>query len=50
MTKMTNVKADRVENILKIEFDMMQNTQNIGGRASCQDDWETYARGEDVRI
>lgn len=37
-----NVKADRVENVLKIEFDMMQNTQNIGGRASCQDDWETF--------
>lgn len=36
------VKADRVENVLKIEFDMMQNTQNIGGRASCQDDWETF--------
>ncbi len=39
---MANIKADRVENILKIEFDMMQNTQNIGGRASCQDDWETF--------
>lgn len=39
---MKNIKADRVENILKIEFEMMQNTQNIGGRASCQDDWETF--------
>ena len=39
---MKNIKADRVENILRIEFDMMQNTQNIGGRASCQDDWETF--------
>ena len=39
---MKNIKADRVENILKIEFEMMQTTQNIGGRASCQDDWETF--------
>ena len=39
---MTNIKADRIENVLKIEFDMMQTTQNIGGRASCQDDWQTF--------
>ena len=39
---MKNVKADKVENILKMEFEMMQTTQNIGGRASCQDDWQTF--------
>lgn len=36
------MKADRIENILKMEWDMMQNTQNMGGRASCQDDYETF--------
>ena len=35
-------KADRIENILQIEWDMMQHTQNMGGRASCQDDYETF--------
>ena len=35
-------KAERIENILRIEWDMMQHTQNQGGRASCQDDYETF--------
>ena len=35
-------KADRIENILQMEWKMMQSTQNMGGRASCQDDYETF--------
>ncbi len=35
----------RTENehlIIKKEWDMFQNVKNIGGRADCQDDWETF--------
>ena len=31
-----------IEEILAIEWDMFQHTDNIGGRASCQDDFETF--------
>ena len=31
-----------IEEILAIEWDMFQHTENIGGRAGCQDDFETF--------
>lgn len=35
-------KKEKVTKIIAIEWDMFQHVQNIGGRASCQDDWETF--------
>ena len=35
-----NIKL--IENIINLEWDMFQNVQNIGGRAGCQDDHETF--------
>ena len=32
----------KIEQIIDIEWDMFQHTENIGGRASCQDDFETF--------
>ncbi|QIB69853.1 DUF4125 family protein [Aminipila butyrica] len=31
-----------VESIVKDEWDMFQKVQNIGGRAGCQNDWNTF--------
>ena len=31
-----------IEEILELEWEMFQKTQNIGGRASCQDDKRTF--------
>ncbi len=31
-----------VEGIIKSEWNMFQKVDNIGGRASCQNDWETF--------
>ena len=32
----------KIEHIIEMEWDMFQHTENIGGRASCQDDFETF--------
>lgn len=37
-----NTKSQKIEQIISMEWDMFQEVQNIGGRASCQDDWETF--------
>ena len=31
-----------IEKILDLEWEMFQDTQNVGGRASCQDDRQTF--------
>ena len=31
-----------IENIITIEWNMFQKVNNIGGRADCQDDYETF--------
>ena len=36
----TNEKL--VEHLIKLEFVAFDKTRNEGGRASCQDDWETF--------
>ncbi len=35
-------KEDLIQEIIRREWDMFQDVENIGGRASCQDDWETF--------
>ena len=35
-------KKELVEEIIRREAEMFQSTQNIGGRASCQDDLKTF--------
>ena len=36
------MKQKQIEQIIDIEWEMFQHTENIGGRASCQDDFETF--------
>ena len=35
-------KEELVEYIAKLEFEAFDKVKGIGGRASCQDDWETF--------
>lgn len=35
-------KADKIEKLVKLEWECFQNVNNEGGRASCQDDPETF--------
>lgn len=35
-------KQEMLDEIIQIEWDMFQHTSNIGGRASCQDDPDTF--------
>lgn len=37
-----NSKIEKVENIIEVEWQMFQNVDSLGGRASCQDDFETF--------
>lgn len=33
---------DRTDEIIKLEWEFFDQTKNQGGRASCQEDWETF--------
>lgn len=35
-------KRELVDELVKLEWEMFEATQNVGGRASCQDDWMTF--------
>lgn len=38
-----NIHDDLVRKIVLLEWKSFDSVQNIGGRASCQDDWETFS-------
>ena len=35
-------REETIGTIVGIEWEMMDKVQNCGGRAHCQDDWETF--------
>lgn len=38
-----NLSANRVKQIIEIEWEMFDKVKNEGGRADCQDDWNTFS-------
>ncbi|MBR4224439.1 MAG: DUF4125 family protein, partial [Oscillospiraceae bacterium] len=36
-------RVDIADKIIAVEWDMFDKVQNVGGRADCQDDWETFS-------
>ena len=40
--RMTRENTKIIESIIQLEWEMFQNVRNTGGRAGCQDDWETF--------
>ncbi len=40
---LTDGVKDRVSEIIKIEWEMFDKVKNEGGRADCQDDWNTFS-------
>ena len=39
---MNTEKEKQIDQIIEVEWEMFQKVQNIGGRAQCQDDFETF--------
>ena len=39
---MSDKKKELIERIVKQEWDFFQQVNNEGGRADCQDNWETF--------
>ncbi len=42
MIEISEIKKSKIEKIIAIEWEMFQGVDNIGGRASCQEDFETF--------
>ena len=38
-----NLKEDLIASIVALEWEMFQNVNNVGGRAACQDNFETFS-------
>ncbi len=38
-----HLRTNRVNQIIEIEWDMFDKVKNEGGRADCQDDWNTFS-------
>lgn len=37
-----DVKKEYTASIIRMEWELFDKVQNIGGRASCQDQWSTF--------